>query len=111
MERRIEINNLSASIEGDETAALWGRGRSNTSAAVVEIETAVLADWQSWCYALEHAGLKQERRNLILRPENLHWTWLQQGQLQLSFSLPAGAYATALLREIAELFRPEFNAL
>jgi tRNA pseudouridine13 synthase len=79
--------------------------------AVVEIETAVLADWQSWCYALEHAGLKQERRNLILRPENLHWTWLQQGQLQLSFSLPAGAYATALLREIAELFRPEFNAL
>ena len=111
VERRIEINNLSASIEGDETAALWGRGRSNTSAAVVEIETAVLADWQSWCYALEHAGLKQERRNLILRPENLHWTWLQQGQLQLSFSLPAGAYATALLREIAELFRPEFNAL
>ena len=58
VERRIEINNLSASIEGDETAALWGRGRSNTSAAVVEIETAVLADWQSWCYALEHAGFK-----------------------------------------------------
>ena len=111
VERRIEINHLSAPIEGDETAALWGRGRSNTHAAVVEIENAVLADWQSWCYALEHAGLKQERRDLLLRPENLRWTWLQEDQLQLAFSLPAGSYATALLREIAELFRPEFNAL
>jgi tRNA(Glu) U13 pseudouridine synthase TruD len=36
---------------------------------------------------------------------------LQEDQLQLAFSLPAGSYATALLREIAELFRPEFNAL
>ena len=111
VERRIEINSLSAPIEGDETAALWGRGRSNINATVAEIEAAVLADWQSWCYALEHAGLKQQRRDLILRPENLRWTWLQKDQLQLSFGLPSGAYATALLREIAELFRPEFNAL
>jgi tRNA pseudouridine13 synthase len=111
LEQRIKINNLSTAIEGDQTAALWGRGRSNTSAAVAEIEAAVLADWQSWCYALEHAGLKQQRRELILRPDNLHWTWLQSDQLQLDFSLPVGAYATALLREIAELLRPEFNAL
>lgn len=111
VERRIEINNLSAPIEGDETGALWGRGRSNTNAEVIAIESAVLADWQNWCYALEHAGLKQERRNLLLRPEKLQWTWLQQGHLQLVFSLPTGAYATALLREIAELIRPEFNAL
>ncbi|MDG1310909.1 MAG: tRNA pseudouridine(13) synthase TruD [Porticoccaceae bacterium] len=111
LERRIAINNLRAPIDGDESAALWGRGRSNTSAEVNKIETAVLADWQSWCYALEHSGLKQERRDLLLRPRGLAWKWVAEDQLQLSFALPNGAYATALLREIAELFRPEFKAL
>lgn len=111
VEKRIEINKLSVPIEGDESGALWGRGRSNSNAAVNEIEMAVLADWQSWCYALEHAGLKQERRDLLLRPQALASEWLAKGELQLSFSLPNGAYATALLREIAELFRPEFKAL
>ena len=75
------------------------------------IETAVLADWQSWGYALGHSGLKQERRDLLLRPRGLAWKWVAEDQLQLSFALPNGAYATALLREIAELFRPEFKAL
>ena len=111
IEKRIGINKLSVPIEGDESGALWGRGRSNTNAAVNEIETAVLGDWQSWCYALEHAGLKQERRDLLLRPQGMAIEWLAKDELLLSFALPNGAYATALLREIAELFRPEFKAL
>ena len=111
VEKRIGINKLSVPIEGDESGALWGRGRSNINAAVNEIETAVLGDWQSWCYALEHAGLKQERRDLLLRPQGTAIEWLAKDELLLSFALPNGAYATALLREIAELFRPEFKAL
>ncbi len=111
VEKRIGINKLSVPIEGDESGALWGRGRSNTNAAVNEIEAAVLGDWQSWCYALEHAGLKQERRDLLLRPQGMAIEWLAKDELLLSFALPNGAYATALLREIAELFRPEFKAL
>tara|TARA_B110000037_G_scaffold17835_1_gene18501 strand:+ start:1453 stop:2304 length:852 start_codon:yes stop_codon:yes gene_type:complete len=111
VEKRIGINKLSVPIEGDESGALWGRGRSNINAAVNEIEAAVLGDWQSWCYALEHAGLKQERRDLLLRPQGMAIEWLAKDELLLSFALPNGAYATALLREIAELFRPEFKAL
>ncbi len=108
--QRLQINGL-APIDGDQSGALWGRGRSNSNAEVSRIETEVLADWQSWRYALEHAGLKQERRALLLHPQNLVSQWLADDQLQFSFALPAGAYATALLREIAELFRPEFKAL
>lgn len=108
--KRLEMNGL-APIDGDQSAALWGRGRSNINAEVGSIESEVLGDWQSWCYALEHAGLKQERRALLLYPQDLTSCWLESDRLELNFALPAGAYATALLREIAELFRPEFKAL
>ena len=71
----------------------------------------MLADWQLWCYALEHAGLKQERRSLQLKPENLRASWSEGDCLTLNFTLPSGCFATALLRELAELFRPKFEAL
>jgi len=95
----------------DHTGPLWGRGRSNASVDNRQIESEVLADWQGWCYALEHAGLKQERRNLLLKPENLTASWTQADCLRLQFALPSGCFATALLRELAELFRPKFEAL
>ena len=95
----------------DQTGPLWGRGRSNVSVDNRQIESEVLADWQGWCYALEHAGLKQERRNLLLKPENLTASWTQADCLRLQFALPSGCFATALLRELAELFRPKFEAL
>ena len=42
--------------------------------------------WQSWCYALEHAGLKQERRATVLVPELLQWKLLQADQLSYLFA-------------------------
>ena len=48
---------------------------------------------------------------MLLRPQGMAIEWLAKDELLLSFALPNGAYATALLREIAELFRPEFKAL
>jgi tRNA pseudouridine13 synthase len=111
LQRRIEINGLAEEIDGDQSAALWGRGRSNANRQVAEIESEILAEWQSWCYALEHAGLKQERRDLVLRPQDLTVEWPAEQQLRLQFSLGAGCYATALLREIAQLFRPQHRPL
>ncbi len=104
--KHIQLGDLS-----DQTGPLWGRGRTNTSADNMQVESDVLSDWQSWCYALEHAGLKQERRNLLLKPENLSASWPQPDCLSLQFALPSGCFATALLRELAELFRPKFEAL
>lgn len=102
-------------IEGgplhDQTGPLWGRGRSNADIDSAKVESGVLAGWQSWCYALEHAGLKQERRNLLLKPQDLRAHWSDNDCLSLHFALPSGCFATALLRELAELFRPNFKAL
>lgn len=82
------------------TGPLWGRGRSPLSAAWASKEQQWLASWEPWLYALEHAGLAQERRPLCLKPETFSWHWLPDGDLQVAFTLPPGTYATAVLREL-----------
>ena len=110
---RIRRGSWSTSMEFETQpyAPLWGRGRSAAGGDLEKLEQEILADWQSWCYALEHAGLKQERRATVLMPDSLHWQRLGADQLELSFGLSAGGYATVVLREIAELFRPQIQAL
>jgi len=82
------------------TGPLWGRGQALTHSASLELETAVLNDWTDWQQGLERVGLKQERRALRLHPEQLEWSY-EDTNLHLSFFLPAGSYATAVLRELA----------
>ena len=94
-----------------DTGALWGRGRSATDANFSQQEQELLSGWSSWCHALEHAGLKQQRRPFILRPNNFCYKSLADDQFEFNFELPNGSYATAVLREIAELFRPEITGL
>jgi tRNA pseudouridine13 synthase len=45
--------------------------------------------------------MDQERRPLRLMPKDLKWRWLDDTALELSFELPAGAYATVVVRELA----------
>jgi tRNA pseudouridine13 synthase len=69
------------------------------AAAAAEIEDSVLAPWGPWCDGLRRYGLEADRRPLRLAVEGLSWEWRDAG-LTLAFTLPAGAYATALLREL-----------
>ncbi|WP_127477305.1 tRNA pseudouridine(13) synthase TruD [Sulfurivermis fontis] len=83
------------------TGPLWGRGQSLSAGAVRELEQAALAEYALWCRGLEAAGLQQERRGLCLRPQALEWALDEMhGRLTLTFHLPAGAYATTVLREV-----------
>jgi len=84
------------------TGPLWGRGRLATSSECLALEQNILQPMQSWCGGLEHVGLSQERRMLCLVPQNFTYA-LDNAELTLSFSLPPGTYATALLREICQL--------
>ncbi|MFC6635136.1 tRNA pseudouridine(13) synthase TruD [Microbulbifer taiwanensis] len=88
--------------ESESTGPLWGRGRNPATEELAELEQRVLEPWQAWCNWLEHCGLKQERRPLVLRPEAFSYEW-SDSDLLLEFALPVGAFATALLREVAEL--------
>lgn len=89
-------------FEGAPTGPLWGRGRLSGSAASVAFEQRVLEPWRGWCDGLEHVGLSQERRALVLRPAAFA-AQLEGDHLELRFALPPGGYATAILREVCRL--------
>lgn len=84
---------------------LWGAGELRVTGAALELEQAALADEQALALraGLEQAGLKQERRALRLRPALMRHAWLQDDVLELSFALPPGCYATAVLHELGEV--------
>jgi tRNA pseudouridine13 synthase len=82
------------------TGPLHGRGESPVRDDCYELESGMLGVYADWCEGLELAGLTQDRRALRLGVPELEWQWENAGKLVLTFSLPAGAYATSVLREI-----------
>lgn len=85
------------------TGPLWGSGPSPASGAAFALEQATgereaaLRDW------LVRAGMEHERRILRLPIGGLTWHYPEPDILQLEFVLPAGCFATALVRELVDL--------
>ncbi|WP_454831724.1 tRNA pseudouridine(13) synthase TruD [Pseudoxanthomonas wuyuanensis] len=93
-----------AALDIHPSGPLWGEGELRSTAAAAAIELAALAgdDALALRSGLEQARLKQERRALRLAPRGLRWEWPEPATLTLSFALPPGSYATALLHELGE---------
>lgn len=85
------------------TGPLYGRGESGVQADCLQLETEILGGYPDWLQGLEALGLKQARRALRVPVEGLEWRWTGTDELELVFSLPAGAYATSVLRELVEI--------
>ena len=83
---------------------LWGRGEppSRGEARALEL-AAIAASPELWRQACSDAGMEQERRPLRLAVQALQWQWCEDSLLRLEFALPAGAYATAVIRELANM--------
>ena len=92
---------------GRPTGPLWGRGRVTTTDQAQALENGVAERHATLCDGLEHAGLDQERRALVANPVDMSWEWPQADQLVLTFSLPAGNYATSVLNEILRTTEPD----
>ncbi len=84
------------------TAPMMGRGRALVEDQALELESAILAEFESWCQGLERLGQVRERRSVRFLPRNFCWQQPQQDWLELSFELPPGTYATSVLREICD---------
>ncbi len=80
------------------TGPLWGRGALTSSAEVLVMEQQLTEQFSDWCQGLEQAGLKQERRALRLPISDFNWEF-GENSLESNFFLPAGSYATVVLRE------------
>ena len=95
-----ELVDRCARLDIHPTGPLWGKGESRSQARALEVEQAALDECQDWCRGLARAGLEHGRRAFRLRVAELEWEWPEPAQLLLRFSLPAGGYATSVLREI-----------
>lgn len=90
-----------ATMDIHPTGPMWGRGNPLAQSESLDLEQGVFSDWTMWQQGLEKAGMSQERRALRVYPADFNWQFMNDNQLELAFFLPAGSYATAVMRELA----------
>ncbi|AEF23365.1 tRNA pseudouridine(13) synthase TruD [Pseudomonas fulva] len=92
-----------AELDLHPTGPLWGEGASPSQGATLDVEQRVAAAEPQLAAWLAQADMAHERRILRLPISGLTWHYPEPDILQLEFVLPAGCFATALVREIVEL--------
>ena len=91
------------------TGPLCGEGGMQPAGEAGRVEIAVLAALDPLPTRLAGAGLRAERRALVVRPAGFRHQLGADG-LELEFELPRGAFATSLLRELLVASVPDIGA-
>ncbi len=92
-----QLNDRHADGDIHRGIPLWGSGESSWRQKSAIMENQPLADW------LCRQRLKLEYRPARLLPDDFSWEFCDDGDLQLDFALPAGGYATTVVRELVHL--------
>lgn len=82
------------------TAPLVGIDGVQVSQQAAELEAQALAPQQLWCQGLVDYRLQGARRSIRLVPQQLN-AEINGNSVTLRFALPAGCFATSVLRELA----------
>ena len=82
---------------------LWGRGEADVSADALSIEQGIIDAYPELAQGLIKFEVDKDRRALRVTVQDLNWQFVDDTTLALGFTLPAGSYATSVLREIIEL--------
>jgi len=85
--------------EIDITASMWGAGELMTTDDALVLEQGISKQFNEFCQGLARLGLKQERRKIRLIPRDTNFS-LEGDDVKLEFFLPAGSYATTVLKEL-----------
>ncbi len=94
----------------DITATMWGAGELMTSATPKALEQKISEKHSDFSEGLPRFGLKQERRRIRLIVQDADIEVLVDEQendnalpsVKICFTLPAGSYATTVLRELID---------
>jgi tRNA pseudouridine13 synthase len=84
------------------SGVLWGTAPSAATDEAGTIERAVAEELAEYCRGLEQFGLDTARRPFRVCPAHMRWEFPEPDILCLSFTLPAGAYATTVVRELID---------
>lgn len=98
-----EVESVQLRLERQElfiTAPLPGDGDLGSQGEALEFESQQLASQTLLLGLLKRERLECARRAALVVPQNMGWQWLDEQTLSLHFYLPAGSYATSLVREL-----------
>lgn len=100
-----ELATLQARVDTDElrvTAPLPGSGAWGTQGSALAFEQQSLAAEAELITLLEREKVDAARRALLVKPRDLRWSWWDDATVELNFWLPAGSFATTLVREVLQ---------
>ncbi len=98
-----ELPTLQQRVDSNElmiTAALPGSGEWGTQRQALAFEQQTLADEPDLQALLVRERVEAARRAMLLYPQSLTWNWWDDVTLELNFWLPAGSFATSVVREL-----------
>ena len=85
----------------DITAPMWGAGKLMTTLEAADFEMEIADQYPEYCQGLPKFGLNQERRRIRLCIEKPNLS-IENDTVIIRFSLPAGSYATTVMRELID---------
>jgi len=104
-----ELNQRLSVNEINPTAILWGEGDIMVTAQAAELESSVIDRFPVFRDGLISARLQAHRRSCRVIPQQMACFQLDENFV-VSFTLPAGSYATMVLAEIfSELHEADLN--
>jgi tRNA pseudouridine13 synthase len=103
------LDELDIHITGMLPGRIDSKDRYVTHGQSADIEKAVCEEFAELVSGLEQQGLMSARRPCRFQVQQLQWQWLDSTTVSLAFTLPVGAYATSLLREVCQLRENEHS--
>jgi tRNA pseudouridine13 synthase len=97
----VELARRLAAFDIDPTGPLVGAGELRTTGLVRALEEHAIEPYRDLADGLARAGLAQQRRALRLRVAGLAHEWEGEDAFVVEFGLPAGSFATVVLRELS----------
>jgi len=99
---RASIIKRLAEFDVNVTAPLWGDGKLHSSATARALELDCVTKFPDIIQTLNSLGLKQQRRAIRIIPQGFTWQ-IEDNNLKMQFSLPAGCFATSIVRELLDV--------
>jgi len=98
-----ELAELQQRVDSNElriTAPLPGSGEWGTRDDALALEQASLASENALIDLLVREKVEAARRAMLVIPRDLRWVWQDDATLEMNFWLPAGSFATSVVREL-----------
>ncbi|CCG86201.1 tRNA pseudouridine(13) synthase TruD [Erwinia piriflorinigrans] len=98
-----EIDSLQQRVDNNElriTAPLPGSGEWGTRDEALAFEQDSLAQEGALIALMQRERVDAARRAMLVIPRDLCWSWADDATLEISFWLPAGSFATSVVREL-----------